>query len=89
MAMLAYDDRPLAAPPRKEPAPVRPTVPAAADDEITADAGAPAAAESTAAADDEVFQRWLAAQPWPRRWFARFYRALRKLQPAFPPLSCC
>lgn len=39
--------------------------------------------------DDEVQQRWLQSLPWPRRWFARFYRALRKLQPMFPPMSCC
>jgi hypothetical protein len=38
---------------------------------------------------DEDIERWLAALPWPRRWFARFYRTLRKLQPAFPPMSCC
>lgn len=39
--------------------------------------------------DDDVKERWLQAQPWPYRMFARFYRALRKLQPMFPPMSCC
>ena len=83
MAMLTYDDRPRIAvafeAPAKPPAP---------------DAGAPAAsaeaeAEAPVEPDDDVQERWLQAQPWPRRWFARFYRALRKLQPAFPPMSCC
>ncbi|MCG6204741.1 hypothetical protein LPW26_08845 [Rhodopseudomonas sp. HC1] len=39
--------------------------------------------------DDDVKERWLQAQPWPYRIFARCYRALRKLQPMFPPMSCC
>ncbi|PZA10618.1 hypothetical protein DNX69_14770 [Rhodopseudomonas palustris] len=47
------------------------------------------AVEAPVEPDDDVQERWLQAQPWPRRWFARFYRALRKLQPAFPPMSCC
>lgn len=47
----------------------------------------PAPGEDTV--PDEVIERWLQSLPWHRRWFARFYRALRKLNPAFPPMSCC
>jgi hypothetical protein len=83
MAMLTYDDRPQIAALVAPPAPV--TRPAPATDKLPE---APAAG-TPAEPDDDVQERWLQAQPWPRRWFARCYRALRKLQPAFPPLSCC
>ncbi|NEW89637.1 MULTISPECIES: hypothetical protein [Rhodopseudomonas] len=83
MAMLAYDDSPritaLSETGTRSAAGPAPD-PAAA---VSADVDAPVEP------DDEVQERWLQAQPWPRRWFARFYRALRKLQPAFPPMSCC
>ncbi|MFZ5738876.1 MAG: hypothetical protein ACOY6K_18580 [Pseudomonadota bacterium] len=76
MAMLAYDDLPRVAPM------VAPVEGAAGPVELSP----PAEPDEP---DDDVQERWLQAQPWPRRWFARFYRALRKLQPAFPPMSCC
>lgn len=82
MAMLTYDDRPriaVAFEPPAKPAAAAVIEPAPASD----------AAEAPTEPDDDVQERWLQAQPWPRRWFARFYRALRKLQPAFPPMSCC
>jgi hypothetical protein len=75
MAMLAYDDLPRVAPVER----------AAGLVELSP----PAEPELSIEPDDDVQERWLQAQPWPRRWFARFYRALRKLQPAFPPMSCC
>ena len=81
MAMLTYDDRPRIA--AAFEALAKPAAPATEEPPATVEAGAPIEP------DDDVQERWLQAQPWPRRWFARFYRALRKLQPAFPPMSCC
>ncbi|MBB1091180.1 hypothetical protein [Rhodopseudomonas pseudopalustris] len=61
------------------------------DHPIDALIGPAASAEQRAetAPDDDVEERWLQSLPLPRRLFARFYRALRKLQPMFPPMSCC
>lgn len=84
MAMLTYDDRPRTAVAFE--APVKPAAPPVID---PAPAPGPVATEAPIEPDEDVQERWLQAQPWPRRWFARFYRALRKLQPAFPPMSCC
>lgn len=82
MAMLTYDDRPRIAVAFEPPA--KPAAAPVIEPPPTSDA-----AEAPTEPDDDVQERWLQAQPWPRRWFARFYRALRKLQPAFPPMSCC
>ncbi|MFT4275964.1 MAG: hypothetical protein QM576_06360 [Rhodopseudomonas sp.] len=81
MAMLTYDDRPRIT--AAFEAPAKPAQPANETPPVSVEAGVPTEP------DDDVQERWLQAQPWPRRWFARFYRALRKLQPAFPPMSCC
>jgi hypothetical protein len=89
MAMLVYDDRLVIAPLRREPATPAPRDVAAVDDSKPDSTAADGAAPEPTEPDDDVQERWLQAQPWPRRWFARFYRALRKLQPAFPPMSCC
>lgn len=82
MAMLTYDDRPRIAVAFEPPA--KPAAAPVIEPAPTSDA-----AEAPTEPDDDMQERWLQAQPWPRRWFARFYRALRKLQPAFPPMSCC
>lgn len=82
MAMLTYDDRPRIAVAFEPPA--KPVAAPVIEPAPTSDA-----AEAPTEPDADVQERWLQAQPWPRRWFARFYRALRKLQPAFPPMSCC
>jgi hypothetical protein len=46
-------------------------------------------AESPNGTDADADARWLQSLSLPHRLFARSYRALRKLQPMFPPLSCC
>ena len=43
----------------------------------------PAPGEDTV--PEEVIERWLQSLPWHRRWFARFYRALRKLNAGEDP----
>ncbi|ABD04721.1 conserved hypothetical protein [Rhodopseudomonas palustris HaA2] len=50
---------------------------------------APVETRPEPATDEDADTRWLRSLSLPHRSFVRFYRALRKLQPMFPPLSCC
>ncbi|MGP9814048.1 hypothetical protein ACTZWT_21255 [Rhodopseudomonas sp. NSM] len=58
-------------------------------DALIAPKSAPVDPRPESATDDDVDARWLQSLSLPHRLFVRFYRALRKLQPMFPPLSCC